>query len=113
MHASASSGDVEALEALHRLGLSIESQDRFGKTPLMEATLLEAVEWLLKHGANPNATAKDGCTVLHEVYIGIMSAGGDFDEEGKSWVALLEKYGADPTIRDEKGRTPKDFLKRR
>lgn len=105
MHVAARAGDVEALEALSNLGLPVEARDQFGRTPLMGATG-EAIEWLLKHGADPNATDKDGCTVLHEVCLY-----GDLDEEGEAVFALLENYGADPNIKDVLGRTPRDFLK--
>jgi hypothetical protein len=95
-------------------GLSIEGRDRAGNTPLIESAEYgsrDAVEWLLEHGADPNARDNDGGTALHAVYRGLLIAEGDYDEDGAPLVALLEKHRADSTIRDNVGRTPQDYLK--
>ncbi len=110
MHIAAGDGNLEGLELLHRLGLSLESRDRYGSTPLMDAIEcheVEAAEWLLEHGADVNASNKDGWTSLHNAYATSL----DYEEDGipSPLIALLEKYGADPTIKDDQGRTPKDF----
>lgn len=110
MHIAASGGNLEGLELLQRLGLSIESRDRYRSTPLMDAIEcheVEAAEWLLQHGADVNACNKDGWTSLHNAYATSL----EYEEEGvpSPLVEVLERYGADPTIRDAQGRTPKDF----
>lgn len=110
MHIAASGGNLKGLELLQRLGLSIESRDRYGSTPLMDAIEcheVEAAEWLLEHGADVNACDKDGWTSLHNAYATSL----EYEEEGipSPLIAVLEKYGADSTIKDAQGRTPKDF----
>ena len=110
MHIAASGGNLEGLELLQRRGLSIESRDRYGSTPLMDAIEcheVEAAEWLLQHGVDVNACNKDGWTSLHNAYATSL----EYEEEGvpSPLVAVLEKYGADPSIKDNQGRRPKDF----
>jgi hypothetical protein len=106
MHAAAFGGNVEGLDLLHRLGLPVDARDSDGRTPLMQATL-EASEWLLRHGADVNAADNDGWTALHDAYARSL----EYEEEGLSspFIELLERYGADPTIKDDQGRTPRDF----
>lgn len=114
MHFAALAADVEALETFVNHGLQVNAKDWQGKTPLMLATSVEAVEWLLQHGADPNATDTDGCTAMHDVCVMMLSAeDGEADEEGEKFLAMLQKHGADPTIKDKMGRTPRDFLKQR
>lgn len=113
MHIAAGNGNIEAMQALHERGLSIHDKERFGKTPLMEAATdapTEVVEWLLKHGADPNVVDKDGCTALHWAYVGILKSQGECDDACRHTIALLEKHGADPNVEDNMGRKPKDLL---
>lgn len=113
LHLAAGHGNIEAMEALCERGVSIDDKERFGKTPLMEAATeasTKAVEWLLEHGADPNVADKDGCTALHWAYVGILMSEGEFDEECRRTIALLEKHGADPNIEDGLGRRPRDMI---
>lgn len=108
MHVAAAGGNVEGLELLHRLGLPIDARDRLGCTALFEAATLETAEWLIQHGADVNARDKYGTTPLHQAY----AMSDDYEEEHgipSPWMALFEKYGADPTIKDSQGRSPRDL----
>lgn len=107
MHVAAAAGNVEGLEMVHQLSVPVDGRDRLGCTALFEAATLEAAEWLLEHGADPNARDKYGTTALHQAY----AMSDEYEEEHgvpSPWMALLEKYGADPTIEDDQGRIPRD-----
>ena len=108
MHVAAAGGNVEGLELLHRPDVPIDARDRLGCTALFEAATLETAEWLLQHGADVNARDKYGMTPLHQAY----AMSDDYEEEHgvpSPWTGLLEKHGADPTLKDDQGRTPRDF----
>lgn len=106
MHVAASGGNLEGLELLHSQGGSVDTRRSDGATPLLNASL-EAAAWLLNHGADVNAGDNDGWTALHDAY----ARSVEFEEQGlpSPFVALLEKHGADVTIKDNQGRMPKDF----
>ncbi len=113
LHLAIDTGNVEALKLLLACGLSVESRDNLGTTPLIHAAeclAFEAVELLLQHGADPNAREKYQGTSLHAVYRGITMSEEDYNEVGAPLVALLEKHGADPTLKDDVGRRPEDYL---
>lgn len=81
-------------------GLDVNAKNNDGDTPL---SLLDSDKYqtnmmnvLLKNKANPNIPDKNGDTVLHK-----------FARNGKLYpVKMLLKYGADPTLKNNKGETP-------
>jgi len=77
------------------------------KTPLMLAAgegQLEAVETLLKLGADPNKRDSQGFTSLHY-------AAGSFWEERSDLVEIFINNGADSKLKDNKGRLPADIAR--
>lgn len=86
---------VAELLVEHGAALDLQSEDR-GYSALMDATAAgspEAVDYLLKRGANPNLSSKDGQTAL------VIAV-------GRNDVALCRKllsYGADPDAADKLG----------
>jgi ankyrin repeat protein len=94
---------LNVVKALIRAGASVEARDKHGFTPLGHAASdgnLEAVEFLLKSGANVNRR----------------SAGGSPLHSACAWsqlkiVKVLLAHGANPSALDEDGRTPLYFTK--
>ena len=75
----------------HMAHLGIDTMDGDGRTPLSYATkngYIEAVDFFLKQGADPQSSGKDGYTPLHHATLE-----GNFDI-----VKLLMKAGANPLI---------------
>ncbi len=60
----------------------------------------ETVKWLLANGADVNARREDGATALH------MAASRKNVEIGR----ILLAHGADPTLKEERGKVPQSFL---
>lgn len=99
-HIAGGSGDIEALELLHRFGVDVNGIPG-GVPPLVYmmtfATNPAGPRWLLEHGADPNlAWGPDGEAPLHVA--------------ARRWeVALVEglvTHGADPMRRRADGYTP-------
>jgi ankyrin repeat protein len=75
---------------------------------------------LLIAGAKPNAQANDGSTALMRAIDQNREVGQDGGLDGKSWgcqgskemVQLLLKYGADPRIKDNSGKTALDWTRK-
>jgi ankyrin repeat protein/tRNA A-37 threonylcarbamoyl transferase component Bud32 len=92
-------GDIAKINLGLVQGIDVNMQDKYGETPLHEASLkgfAEIVEMLVRKGANVNAIEKDGWTSLH------LAA-----QEGKTVTAgLLIKSGADVNIKNNDGFTP-------
>ncbi|MEZ9525685.1 ankyrin repeat domain-containing protein [Enterovibrio norvegicus] len=91
IHYAAARGAVEALALMLDISKDMElrEKDVQGRTPLFTAVNLhrvDVVQYLLKRGANANATTLHGYTVLH------MAAGEH--EEALEIVELLVKAGA-------------------
>jgi ankyrin repeat protein len=85
-------------------GAEVNTQDRDGRTPLMEASIREGpkiVGVLLANGALPNVQDRIGRTAL-------MSAA---DANQTEVIKLLVKHGADLNVRDSKGQTALSIAK--
>lgn len=68
LHSAAKMGDVSAMEKFVQKGQRVNEQNAQGITPLGVAVgfnKLEAVKYLLEHGADVTLVDKKGNTVLH------------------------------------------------
>ncbi len=71
---------------------------------------IDIVEWILENTeVDVNKKDKDGRTALFLEYIDAES--NQSAEPGREIIALLLKNGADPTIRDDEGKTAYDYVK--
>jgi len=75
---------------VEEMGENVNEVDTGGNTALHAARDAETIEYLCKHGANPNIQNNDGQTPIHI----------DMDYQADLIEALL-KHGADPEIKDE------------
>ncbi len=102
------------LPLMQRL-VALGADPNLGKGGMSDETLLEmalrqskpphaTVQFLLKHGADPNATDKDGLAALH--YLGYISS------TDPTLVTMLIDAGADVHQKDKHGRTPVHWLAR-
>lgn len=94
---------VNYMDIARKKGLSINTNDELGNTPLINAINLghhEAIKYLLQNGANPNKCNKDNQTPLHHACIN-----SDID----SIEMLLNAY-AYPNVKDVSGMRPFDYL---
>ncbi|KAL9091478.1 MAG: hypothetical protein Q9165_004864 [Trypethelium subeluteriae] len=101
LHSAACSGSVQTVRVvLDETGNSLlERSDRYGKTPLHDATIrghTEAVEFLLSRKANANAIDNAGRTSLHYAAVGSFVR----------LVKLLVKAGGALGVKDSEGNTP-------
>lgn len=73
VHIAAEEGSCEALSALALRGGDLNARDNRGKTPLMCAAHRNhpvAVQWLLRHGADPHLQDSERATCMHYAAIG-------------------------------------------
>jgi ankyrin repeat protein len=118
---AAGSGDLAEVKRLViGCGVDPNIQDKDGETPLHLAAWdghLDVVELLLEHGANPNIQEnKYGKTPLHyavsrrlENKFGRTLLHFTVSRRHVDVARVLLDHGADPTISDNKGRTPLDY----
>lgn len=107
LHWAAHSGDIDCIGAmLYEFNIPVDAKDAHGGTALFTALFMkkvEAVEFLLEHGADPQITIEgDRSTPLHVAV-----------EHGNSeCVKLLLSFGADATATNAQGETPVVFAKK-
>jgi ankyrin repeat protein len=117
---------------LLRSGAAVNAHDKTGRTPLMHADTIETVRLLLQHGADLAARDFSGNTALHFAFQDesslafLLTRGADINAQNKDGetvlmrtviepiiyvnttenaTTLLIKRGANPNLRDRKGRT--------
>jgi ankyrin repeat protein len=110
--------DTNILEALLDSGAKIDASETVkilkapGNYQFIKRTSLnvaasqnnaDAVEILLKHGANPNTQDERGDTALHWATL--------FQLPDEKVFKLLLDHNANPNVRDDSGKTPLDLLK--
>ncbi|KAG8345630.1 putative Ankyrin repeats (3 copies) putative Ankyrin repeat [Trypanosoma vivax] len=101
LHWAAHSGDVNCIGAIiYEFKIPIDIRDSNGGTPLFTALFMkkvEAVEFLLEHGADPQAVVEgDHSTPLHIAV----------EHSNTECVRLLLGFGADPNAVNTSGETP-------
>ena len=105
-----------AILALLKAGADIQETDKNGVTPLHHAVRFRnaaAVQTLLMNGAAVNQVCKrSGSTALHRAVTstGAPSTAGKVSQ-AKEIIELLLKYGADPSIKNKRGKTAADYVK--
>lgn len=138
LHWAAQAGDVEQIVALISAGAKVNARDDRGITPLKYASAephLKAIEKLLELGADVTMADDRGFTPLHcaaghgfsEVAPNIVSLliqhGADVNARstelgfvplheatGSRVINLLLMHGADPTIKNDRGLTPLQYM---
>lgn len=105
-----------AIESLLKAGADIQETDKNGVTPLHHAVRFRspaAVETLLQHGAAVNQTCKrSGSTPLHRAVTstGAPSTAGK-ESEARQIIEILLRYGADPSIKNKRGKRAVDYVR--
>jgi ankyrin repeat protein len=125
---AAREGNIPLMELFVQRGAEVNQANRLGETALMHAAWkgrLDAVRWLLAHGARVNANAMQWSALHYAVFAGnaevaalLVEKGADIDArspngssvlmmaiyEGKEDLAgWLLGRGADPSVRNENG----------
>ena len=105
----------ERLVAALAAGADVHAADKNGVTALHHAVRFRspaAVETLIGHGADVNrACRKSGSTPLHRAVTSTGAPGtAGMRAEARRIVALLLAAGADPSIRNKRGKTADEYV---
>ncbi len=98
----------KSLHCLIQYGANLETTDKKGKTPLLEATRyghVNALKFLFQHGVNVNAQDNDGNTAL---MLAILNK-NEKELNAEEKVNLLLQNGVDFYIKNNKGSSPFDW----
>ena len=104
----------ERLIILLKSGADIHAADKNGVTALHHAVRFRsptAVKTLIEHGANVNQVCRrSGSSPLHRAVTSTGAPGtAGKQTEAREIVALLLAAGADPSIRNKRGKMPADY----
>jgi len=105
-----------AIIGLLKAGANIHETDKNGVTPLHHAVRFRspvAVSTLLSHGAAVNQVCKrSGSTALHRA---VTSSGAPATagkgREVRQIIEILLRHGADPSIKNKRGKRPADYVR--
>jgi hypothetical protein len=102
LHSTVHYGDLEMIQGLLECKADLNARNIYGDTPLLFALALgsledpEVAQFLLVHGADPNACTNERSTPLHFA-----------SEYGNVEIArVLIEHGADVEVKDVEGKTP-------
>jgi ankyrin repeat protein len=104
------------IESLLQAGANIHETDKNGVTPLHHAVRFRspaAVELLLSRGAAVNQTCqRSGSTALHRAVTSTRAPGtSGKSAEAKQIVEILLRHGADPAIKNKRGKQAADYVR--
>lgn len=106
VHWAVIADQVEMVKYLLDQGANIEGNDDLGGyTPLMNSSLFEMVDLLVKRGANVNAKNKFNYTPLHKAVFNFVE-GKRKEKDCKKILDLLISNGANLNAQDNNGNTP-------
>lgn len=106
VHWAVIADQVEMVKYLLDQGANIEGNDDMGGyTPLMNTSLYDMVELLVKRGANVNAKNKFNYTPLHKAVFNFVE-GKRKEKDCKKILNLLISNGANLNAQDNNGNTP-------
>lgn len=105
---------TDAIKALLQVGADPHQTDKDGETTLLRTFNtdldLEAVRCLVEAGSEPNKRGANGDTALHKALSRTSSVDGT--ENIEATVKYLLDMGADPTVEDNRGKTPIEIAAR-
>ena len=104
LHTACKRADLAGVQAAISAGADVNQKDSGGNAPLVWATYSgnsQAVELLLRHGADPLVKYKAGWTLLHICAKEHLPAVAD----------VLLRFGADVTMRNDSGRLASELAK--
>ena len=108
---------IDIIKILIKHGVNINEKDKNGVSPLHRAVRFrkpEIVKFLIANGADVNCVDKrSASTPLHRAVVnsGAPSTKGK-NQEAKRIIEILLANGADPNLKNKKGNTPFDYVKK-